>query len=131
MDQHITVTSDNQDPCNFVSNFTDTINLNDGYEVAVTRIYHAPIYNITKHNNKFTLIKGDIIVDHYIPVGYYPGNCDILGAIYVVLEKSRETGRNEHGQASLIKTKPVFVYKTTGEASSLKIVDSGVSFLLF
>ena len=130
MDQYITVTSGNQDPCNFMSNFTDTINLNDGYEVAVTRIYHAPIYNVTKRNNKFTLIKGDTIVDHYIPVGYYPGNCDIVGAIYTVLEKSRETGSNEHAQASLIKTKPVFAYKTTGEASSLKIVDSGVSFLV-
>ena len=130
MDRYITVTSSNQDPCNFVSNFTDTINLNDGYEVAVTRIYHAPIYNVTERNNKFTVIKGTTVVDHYIPIGYYAGTCDIVEAIYTVLEKSRETGSNEHGQASLIKTKLVFLYKTAGEASSLKIADAGVTFLV-
>ena len=130
MDQYITVTSSDQDPCNFVSNFTDTINLNDGYEVAVTRIYHAPVYNVTSHNNKFTLIKGITVVDHYIPIGYYAGTCDVVEAIYTVLEKSRETGSNAHGQASLIRTKLAFVYKTAGEASSLKIMDTGVSFLI-
>ena len=130
MDQYITVTSSTQDPCNFVSNFTDTINLNDGYEVAVTRIYHAPIHNVTSRNNKFTLIKGETVVDHYIPIGYYAGSCDVMAAIYTVLENSRETGRNEHGQASLIKIKPEFVYKAAGEASSLKIVDAGVMFIV-
>ena len=130
MDQYITVTSSVQDPCNFVSNFTDTINLNDGYEVAVTRIYHAPIYNVTERNNKFTVIKGTTVVDHYIPIGYYAGTCDVLGAIFTVLEKSRETGTSDHGQPTLIHTKPEFLYKSAGESSSLKIVDSGVTFLV-
>ena len=131
MDQYITVTSTSQDPCNFVSNFTDTINLNDGYEVAVTRIYHAPVYNVTKHNNKFTLAKDTNISDHFIPVGYYAGTCDIMAAINTVLVKASVTGSNENGGDSLIHTKPTFMYsKSVGEASSLKIVDTGVTFLI-
>ena len=40
----IVVTSDNQNPANFVSNFVDSKNVNDGYEIAV-KIYisFAPI----------------------------------------------------------------------------------------
>ena len=82
MDQYITVTSTSQDPCNFVSNFTDTINLNDGYEVAVTRIYHAPVYNITETCNTFTLVHNLQSATHNIPVGFYATSTDVLNAIY-------------------------------------------------
>ncbi len=126
MDQYITITSSVQNPCDFVSNFTDAINLNDGYEVAVTQIFHAPLYNVTERNNKFTLIKDNTISDHFVPIGYYPGTCDIMEAIYEVLETAWRVGSNAHGNASLVHTKPQFTYaKNTGEASSLKLIDAG------
>ena len=81
MDQYITITSKNQNPCEFVSNFTDAINLNDGYEIAVTQIFHAPVDNITPRNNKFTLIKGTETKDYRIPTGYYGNTCEIMRAI--------------------------------------------------
>ena len=131
MDQYITINSSEQHPSDFVSNFTDAISLNDGYEVAVTQIFHAPVYNVTERNNKFSLVKDTTIVDHYIPVGYYAGTCDVMDAIYEVLETARKSGSNEHGSATLVKTPPVFAYaKNTGEASSLKLADAGVSFIV-
>jgi hypothetical protein len=131
MDQYITVTSSDQHPCKFVSNFAESINLNDGYEVAVTRIFHAPLHNVTQRNRKFTLIKGNSIVDHFIPIGYYMGSCDVLNAIYNELLLSLERGDNGTGVASLIRAKPQFIYdKGYGEASSLKIMDTGVNFLI-
>ena len=38
----IIVTSDNQNPANFVSNFADSINVNDGYEIVVKSIFSPP-----------------------------------------------------------------------------------------
>lgn len=131
MDRYITITSSDQNPCDFVSNFTDAVNLNDGYEVAVKRIFHAPAYNVTERNNKITLIKDSNISDHYIPIGYYAGTCDVMAAIYDVLEKARIRGANEHGGEPLVDNPPQFAYaKNTGEASSLKLMDSGVAFLV-
>ena len=131
MSQYITITSSTQNPCDFVSNFTDAVNLYDGYEVAVTKIFHAPAYNVTEHNNKFTLIKEQALVDYYIPVGHYAGTCDVLEAIYKVLLKSMESGENAHGSGTLVLKEPLFLYaKGMGEASSLKIMDVGVKFLI-
>ena len=137
MDQYITVTSSNQDPCNFVSNFADTINLNDGYEVAVTRIHHAPSYNITETCNTFTLVRStgnSASVSHSIPVGFYATSTDVLKAIYENLKKhadintpstSSGTGATQPGfapSATHITVAPNFSYKTSGEASYLEIV---------
>ena len=131
MDQYITVTSEDQHPCNFVSNFTESVNLNDGYEVAVTRIFHAPLYNVTPRNHKFSVAKGTNVVDHFIPVGYYMGSCDILNAIYQELELSRRRGNNGFGHGILVTRQPQFQYaKSYGEASSLKIMDPEVNFLI-
>ena len=33
LEMEIVVTSDNQNPANFISNFVDSINVNDGYEI--------------------------------------------------------------------------------------------------
>ena len=86
MDQHITVTSGLQNPCDFISNFTDAININDGYEVAVTKICHAPIINITGEYCNFAISieqKGDpkTIVHCSIPPGFYESTCSLAEAI--------------------------------------------------
>lgn len=122
MNRHITVTSSNQHPCEFVSNFADTINLNDGYEVAVTRIFHAPAYNITESCNTFTLTRHDQLV-YSIPVGFYATSTDVLEAIYKELTKQAEN----QGILPLITTPPNFTYKSSGEASYLEILQKNTS----
>ena len=120
MDQYITVTSSDQHPCDFVSNFADTISLNDGYEVAVTRIYHAPTYNITETCNTFTLVHyADNFgpVQHSIPVGFYATSTDVLKAINKDLKKRADSIT----QVSLVTVAPNFSYKASGEASYLEI----------
>ena len=137
MDQYITITSSEQHPCDFVSNFADAINLNDGYEVAVTRIYHAPIYNITETCNTFTLVhnlQNYAPVIHSIPVGFYATSTDVLNAIYENLKKhvdldipSSDTGRGGAGvpshrpRATIITVAPNMSYKSSGEACTLEI----------
>ena len=78
----IVVTSDNQNPANFVSNFVDSINVNDGYEIAVKSIFHPPPYNFTEDNNKFTLatvINGNESYYFYaIKPGFYESTCQLL-----------------------------------------------------
>ena len=120
MDQHITVTSSNQNPCDFVSNFTDAINLNDGYEVAVTRIIHAPAYNITETCNTLTTVHyADkyMPIKHSIPVGFYATSTDILKAI----EKELRRHGEDEMLLSLVTTAPNFAYKAAGESSYLEI----------
>jgi hypothetical protein len=136
MDQYITVTSSDQRPCDFVSNFADTISLNDGYEVAVTRIYHAPSYNITETCNTFTLMRsvGNYApVSHSVPVGFYATSTDVLKAIYENLKKhadlntpsqSSGTGAgmpNVRPGVTRLTVEPNFTYKASGEASYLEI----------
>jgi len=131
MDQYITVTSTEQNPCDFVSNFAESINISDGYEVAVTKIFHGPLYNVTSVNNKFTLQKDGVRVDYRIPPGFYKGSCDILAAMYWELEVSRNRGHNGLGVNSLVIRPPVFLYaKNMGESSSLRIADTDVNFLI-
>ena len=92
MDQYITITSEDQNPCNFISNFVESVNIADGYEVAVKSIFHAPLYNITSVNNKFTLTTSrrgrDEFAEFEIPVGFYESTCDIVAAIHKVLSDS-------------------------------------------
>ena len=53
MDRYITVTSTNQNPVNFVSNFTDAVDLSSEYEVGLKAVFHAPINNVTGKNKVF------------------------------------------------------------------------------
>ena len=116
MDQYITITSAKQNPCDFVSNFTDAINVSKGYEVAVTQIYHAPLYNITTENNTFR-IYDDSLEENYdfsIPVGFYETTSDILRAIYDVSDEELFNMENR-------SKRPTITYKTTGEAMTMKL----------
>lgn len=81
MDMYITVTSGKQDACDFISNFVDSIDIHDGYEVALTGIYHGPLFNIDKEHNKFTLKKGTQVVDYEIPPGYYQSTTHLVLAM--------------------------------------------------
>ena len=78
----IVVTSDNQNPANFVSNFVDSINVNDGYEIAVKSIFYPPPYNFTKDNNEFTIatvINGkEYYYSYAIKPGFYENTCQLL-----------------------------------------------------
>ena len=60
MTQYITITSEDQNPCDFISNFLDSVNIDAGYEVAVKSIFHAPLYNVTEDNNKFAITTKNI-----------------------------------------------------------------------
>lgn len=81
----IIVTSGTQNPSNFVSNFVESININDGYEIAVKSVCHAPLYNITEDNNEFTVstnLTGNVYEYSYsIPSGFYENTCEVLLAM--------------------------------------------------
>ena len=140
MDQYITITSKHDNPAKFSCSVLDALNVDEGYEVAVMRIFHAPLFNVTTRNNKFTIIKSvpvdgvkflNRVVDFYIPPAFYAGSCDILAAIYNEMKNSLERGSNGHGADILITKAPTFAYaKNIGESSTLKIMDTNVGFLI-
>ena len=78
----IVVTSDNQNPANFVSNFVGSINVNDGYEIAVKSIFHPPPYNFTEDNNEFTVATvtngNESYYSYAIKPGFYENMCQHL-----------------------------------------------------
>ena len=121
---YIVVTSKNQNPCDFVSNFIESININDGYEIALVGIYHGPLYNIDAVHNKFTLVKGTEVVDYEIPPGFYESTIHLLFAIQKALEESLEEPR------SICRTKPIIKHEALTGAFSLNIVDKDVKFLV-
>ena len=133
MDQYITVTSSDQNPCNFVSNFTNSININDGYEVAVKSIFHAPLFNITEHDNKFTLTRelpnrNPELCDFFIPIGFYESTCSILGAIYnVLMDAIKEEGYEER---VLIKKAPTFRYISSDVMQLQLDTNERISFMI-
>ena len=92
MDQYITITSEEQNPCDFISNFVESVNIDAGYEVAVKSVFHAPVHNITEKNNKFTvaLIRSETETVSYfeIPQGYYENTCDVVATMQKVLADS-------------------------------------------
>ena len=78
----IVVTSDNQNPANFVSNFVDSINVNDGYEIAVKSIFSPPLFNFTEDNNEFTIVTvingKEYYYSYAIKPGFYENTCQLL-----------------------------------------------------
>ena len=121
MDTFITVTSGKSNPCDFISNFIDSIDIHDGYEVALTGIYHGPLFNIDKEHNKFTLKKGAQVVDYEIPPGYYQSTTHLVLAMYDTLVDEMEDS------TSIVKVKPEYSHRKYG-ACTLKINDKGVKF---
>ena len=86
---HIVVTSKNQHPASFISNFSESINISDGYEIALISIYHGPLCNITENINSFIIEDNDGLRSTYqIPIGYYQSTHAIILAIKSVLEQS-------------------------------------------
>ena len=120
----ITVTSKDQNPCDFVSNFIESININDGYEVALMGIFHGPLYNIDEKRNKFTLIKGTQEEDYRIPPGYYESTPHLMLAIYKVLKESLKD------DTPLIKKSPTIKHKSGSCFLSLSDQDKDVKFLI-
>ena len=93
----IVVTSRHQDPANFLANYMNSINLNDGYEIALKSIFHAPIYNITQDNNRFSVAKSNdgttdllgLSIAHFeIPIGFYESRCEIVTAMHKAITDS-------------------------------------------
>ena len=85
----IVVTSKNQSPSNFSSNFLDSISLADNFEIGVKGIFHGPAYNITEQCNTFRLHGDDSTEVYTIAPGFYVSTCDIVKAIH---EKCVESG---------------------------------------
>tara|TARA_B110000977_G_scaffold192255_1_gene265488 strand:+ start:265 stop:1149 length:885 start_codon:yes stop_codon:yes gene_type:complete len=88
----IIVTSRDQDPADFNANYIDSININEGYEIALKSIFHAPVYNITTANNRFSVAKSNdhgteimlnLSIAHFeIPAGFYESRCEIMAAMH-------------------------------------------------
>ena len=95
MDRYITITSQNQTPWDFVSNFGENLYLEGEYEIALKSIYHAPAYNITEKECRFELY--DTLTDmNYkmgVPPGFYENEIDVLGMMYKVTKNLFQSSR--------------------------------------
>ena len=114
MDRYITVTSTNQNPANFVSNFTNAVDFGGGYEIGLKGIFHAPVHNITSENNAFKVKRSDVIESYTIPPGFYTDSCHVLQAIKQVLDSVVTT-------SVIVRIKPEFKYKAGGEQAVLRL----------
>ena len=122
MDRYITVTSTNQNPANFVSNFTDAVDFSSEYEVGLKAVFHAPINNVTGENKVFSIKKMQEVEHYSIPSGFYIDSCHILRAIKQELDIAVNNDASE-----ILKGKPVFKYKAGGEQAVLSL-PKGVMF---
>ena len=57
-ENYFTVTSQ-KNASNFVSNFTNPINLSDNYEIGLKSVSHGSTYNVTSKTNRITLLRDD------------------------------------------------------------------------
>ena len=106
----IIISSDEQDPANFNSLYSNAIDLSDGYEIALKSIFHAPVFNITTDNNRFSIAisndnspnQMDVTIVHYeIPLGFYESRCEIVSAMF------KSMSDNIHGfELGFISTNP-------------------------
>ena len=122
MDRYITVTSTNQNPANFISNFTDAVDFSSGYEVGLKAIFHGPINNIIGKNNMFSIKKLTVIEHYSISPGFYSDSCHVLKAIKQELDVAVTTNTSQ-----ILIRKPEFRYKEGGEQAVLKL-QKGCSF---
>ena len=70
---YFTITSGENHPAEFVSNFTSPVKLGDDYEIGLQSITHGPVYNIPDGYNKIS-IKWSFQKDHKVyPIRVDPG----------------------------------------------------------
>ena len=124
----ITITSKGQDPSKFISNFTNSIQLSEDYEVGLLKIALPPVENVTKDNNRLHITaKGSpsrLVLE--IPTGFYATGHDLAQAMYQVLSKhNKEYGKVEtiggSEEGHVIDTACVLRYSTTGNISNYKV----------
>ena len=87
----ITITSLGQNPSSFISNFTNSIQLSENYEIGLLKIACPPIYNVSEENNKLYIVrKGEVegVLVFNIPIDFYPTTHDLAQAIYHVLQSN-------------------------------------------
>ena len=119
----ITVTSKGQNPSRFVSNFTNSINLSNDYEVGLLKIAHPPTTNVTDENNKIYIgKKGESLQAIYeIPTGFYTTSHEIAQAIYDMLTKVTNDYGEDDDDDDDISTQAVLRYSTIGTADHSKL----------
>ena len=86
----ITITSLGQNPSSFISNFTNSIQLSENYEIGLLKIACPPIYNVSEENNKLYIAKkgeGELQIFD-IPRDFYPTTHNLAQAIYHVLQSN-------------------------------------------
>lgn len=125
MDRYITITSKDQDASEFVSKFADNLNLEDGYEVGLKAIYHAPVYNLPQEESKFFIhdAKTDKEYMAIAPAGFYENEADLLGMMYIGVEQilaapgfvNTDADGNE-----LTKPEIIFIKNTNGHGLELR-----------
>ena len=92
----ITVTSQAQNAAQFISNFSNLINVTDEYEVGLLKIAHPPVANITNDNREILLGTKDglVISGRAIPVGYYGTTHEIGQAICDSLQEEERSSED-------------------------------------
>ena len=95
MDRYITITSQDQNPSDFISHFGENLYLEGDYEIALKTIYHAPAFNITETENIFEIYdkKTELRYGLKVPPGFYENETDVLSTIYQVLQELFEDPR--------------------------------------
>ena len=115
----ITITSKNQDPSKFVSNFTNSIRLSEDYEVALLKIAVPPVLNVTQNNNKLYIEskapQSQLVLE--VPTGFYASGHDLAQAMFQVLTKHKKEFGSED---NVIDTTCVLRYSTTGNISNYR-----------
>ena len=89
MDRYITITSQDQNPSDFISHFGENLYLEGDYEIALKTVYHAPAFNITEKENVFEIYdkKTQLRYGLKIPPGFYENEADVLSTIYQVVKE--------------------------------------------
>ena len=82
----IVITSDNQNPVNFFSSYNESIDIDESYEIAMKSIFHAPAFNISSENNRFSIVKqvddeSQVISHFQVKPGFYESRSEIMEAM--------------------------------------------------
>ena len=118
----ITVTSTGQNPSSFISNFTNSVHLSDGYEVGLIKMASPAICNVTQDNNKLYIVKKDDsqmkkVLE--IPHDFYPTSHDLAQAIQDVLTNNIVSTEDD---SQVINFKSILKYHgSSGNADHSKV----------